>query len=173
MHHHPISNGLGGGRNGHHIGSGSQRPYHSSDFNLAIILAGIVIVFLLCHTLRFFLEFYRVATVDRTIQCMIKGQGGRHPTWMFPVSALSHLMLIVNSSINFVIYCAVGSKFRKALVHRFTFFGDFFQGSNNSREAEVLADDAASANPGEAGEVLELEMVSRHTRTGSSSSTGI
>ena len=111
-HNHPISNGGLGGRNGHRGSKGSQRPYRSSDFNLAIILAGIVIVFFLCHTLRFFLEFYRVATVERTVQCMSKGQGEAHPTWLFPVAALSHLMLIVNSSINFVIYCAVGSKFR-------------------------------------------------------------
>ena len=170
-HNHQQQQPILNGRNGHR--GSSHRPYHSSDFNLAIILAGIVIVFLLCHMLRFFLEFYAVATVERTNQCMSKGQGEAHPTWLYTVSALSHLMLIVNSSINFVIYCAVGSKFRKALVHRFTFFGDFFQGSN-SREVEILAcdDENASANnPGEAhGEVLELKMVSRHTRTGSSSS---
>ena len=39
-HQQPILNG----RNGHR--GSSHGPYHSSDLNLAIILAGIVIVFL-------------------------------------------------------------------------------------------------------------------------------
>ena len=41
-----------------------------------------------------------------------------HPTWLFAVSAINHLLLMVNSSVNFLIYCAVGSRFRSALTCR-------------------------------------------------------
>ena len=61
-----------------------------------------------------------------------KGQDARHPSWLYVVSAVNHLMLMVNSSINFVIYCAVGSRFRKALVTKLSFFGS--RRSGGSRE---------------------------------------
>ena len=33
-----------------------------------------------------------------------------HPSWMFSLTALQHFFLIVNSSVNFIIYCLVGKK---------------------------------------------------------------
>ena len=34
-----------------------------------------------------------------------------YPTWMFIVSPVSHLLLVLNSSLNFLIYCFVGARF--------------------------------------------------------------
>ena len=33
------------------------------------------------------------------------------PTWMFILSPISHLLLVLNSSLNFLIYCFVGARF--------------------------------------------------------------
>lgn len=86
------------------------------DHNLAMILAGIVMVFAVCHFFRFFLAFYHVSIAERTKLCHEQGQEMGHPPWLYVISALNHLMLMVNSSINFIIYCAVGSKFRQAVM---------------------------------------------------------
>ena len=40
--------------------SGRSSSGHSNDHGLALILIGIVLVFLACHSLRFFLAFYKV-----------------------------------------------------------------------------------------------------------------
>ena len=57
--------------------------------------------------------------MERTNECIVKGKEAAHPSWLYVISALNHLMLMVNSSINFIIYCAVGSKFRKVLKDKF------------------------------------------------------
>ncbi len=46
---------------------------------------------------------------------MEQGRSSSQPEWLYAVSAINHLMLMFNSSVNFVIYCAVGSRFRNAL----------------------------------------------------------
>ena len=57
-----------------HLGgtTACHRHCQSPDYNLAMILAGIVIVFVLCHSFRFFLAFYHVSTVQKTILCVGK-----------------------------------------------------------------------------------------------------
>ena len=39
-----------------------------------------------------------------------------YPTWMFIVSPVSHLLLVLNSSLNFLIYCFVGARWSYLLV---------------------------------------------------------
>ena len=106
-------------QNNEENGGGKQNQCQSTDYNLAMILAGIVIVFCICHSLRVVLAFYYVSVVERTNQCTEKGEETSHPFRLYIISALNHLMLVVNSSINFIIYCAVGSKFRKVLKDKF------------------------------------------------------
>ena len=53
------NNGGGSGGNGNNRSGGSSS--HSNDHGLALILVGIVLVFVICHSLRFFLAFYRVS----------------------------------------------------------------------------------------------------------------
>lgn len=102
----------------HSNSNGGNNSSQSPDYSLAMILAGIVIVFVFCHSFRFFLAFYQVSTVEKTTSCIEKGKKAAHPSWLYVISALNHLMLMVNSSINFIIYCAVGSRFRQALALR-------------------------------------------------------
>ena len=102
--------------------SNDQNNSHSSgscqspDHNLAMILAGIVIVFAVCHFFRIFLAFYHVSVVEQTRLCIEKGHNPKTPDWLYVISAFNHLMLMINSSVNFIIYCAVGSKFRQEIM---------------------------------------------------------
>ena len=42
--------------------------------------------------------------------CWSLGLLPAHPSWMFTLTAVQHFALILNSSINFVVYCAMGTK---------------------------------------------------------------
>ncbi len=121
-----------------HVGNHNHRC-HSPDYNLAMILAGIVMVFAVCHSFRFFLAFYHVSIVEKTSLCMEEGQKDVIQSWMYVISALNHLMLLVNSSVNFIIYCAVGSRFRQALTASLICFKRRPRGSLGGRtEAGIL-----------------------------------
>ena len=47
----------------------------------------------------------------RTNMCWSLGLLPAHPSWMFTLTAVQHFALILNSSINFVVYCAMGTKY--------------------------------------------------------------
>ena len=54
--------------------------------------------------------------------CWEVGLLPKHPSWMFTLTAIQHLTLIMNSSVNFIIYCAMGTKYVKhsILLHTLT-----------------------------------------------------
>jgi len=82
---------------------------------LTYLLVSIVTVFLFCNTLKFFLVFYTELDVARTLrnlECIQSGTAPSYPNWMFILSPISHLFLVLNSSLNFLIYCFVGARFR-------------------------------------------------------------
>ena len=65
-------------------------------------------------------NFPQVSVSKKTKECIEKnGEIQNHPEWLWALSAINHLMLLFNSSVNFLIYCAVGSRFRNALTCRF------------------------------------------------------
>merc|ERR1711915_66583 len=85
--------------------------------SLGVTLIVIVLMFLTCHSLKFFLSFYRVYVTEKTLFCSNLGLIPFLPRWMHIVSCLSHLMLMMNSSCNFVVYCLVGSRFRQTFLN--------------------------------------------------------
>ena len=52
----------------------------------------------------------QVAVAETTRRCMEQGVNVGQPEWLYAVSAVNHLMLMFISPLNFVIYCAVGSR---------------------------------------------------------------
>ena len=91
----------------------SNQP--SQDLNLAPVLFGIIIVFVICNSLRLFLNFYDFSARDEIISCEQKGVGRYPPLWVACSVSVSNMLLMVNSSVNFLVYCVVGSKFRSIL----------------------------------------------------------
>ncbi len=108
------NNGNTAGHNNHHNNAEDTNKLNQ-EHNLAMVLGGIVMVFATCHSLRVFLAFYQVSIVQKTSLCLEQGLEAAHPGWLYVLSAINHFMLMINSSINFIIYCAVGSKFRQAI----------------------------------------------------------
>ena len=60
---------------------------------------------------------FDVWIVEKDIQCKALGKEPNYPFWLYVVASLNHLMNVINSSGNFIIYAAIGSqsKFRKVL----------------------------------------------------------
>ena len=100
-----------------------------SEIALAKVVLSIVILFMICQIPRIYLAFFRVSFIfisqqfpnasfqniqssmaRRTNKCMEIGQLPVHPSWMFTLTSIQHLSLIINSSVNFIIYCVMGTK---------------------------------------------------------------
>jgi len=122
-----VSGGCGTPRGGSQSSptSSSNNPTtspSSSERNLSVVLFAIVAVFLTCHLGRIVTSLTYPSDVEKIEICSKVGQiykthlvPERKSTWQYIIVPITHLMLMVNSSVNFIIYCAVGSKFRTAL----------------------------------------------------------
>jgi hypothetical protein len=87
----------------------------ANDLNLAPILFGVVIVFGVCNLMRIVLNIYDFYVLDEIIDCEKRGVGRMPPAWIMCSISVSHFLLMVNSSVNFLVYCVAGSKFRTIL----------------------------------------------------------
>ena len=81
------------------------------------VLIGIVTIFIICHALRIFLDIYdattlKYGTLDVWL-CMSLGEEGLPPKWKLILTEISDLMLVLNSSVNVIIYCCLNKSFRK------------------------------------------------------------
>eukprot|EP00092_Neocalanus_flemingeri_P105384 GFUD01135086.1.p1 GENE.GFUD01135086.1~~GFUD01135086.1.p1 ORF type:complete len:137 (-),score=35.16 GFUD01135086.1:27-398(-) len=75
---------------------------------MVALLFSIVIVFLCCHTTRLALNVYEA------VQMIQFGTIQFWPVWADNLTRWNHLMLVVNSSINILVYMAKDFKFRQA-----------------------------------------------------------
>jgi len=93
----------------------------TAEKNLAFVLFGIVLVFLVCHTCRLITSCFEASMLESIIMCNQIAEKQNITLWpsvpvfLYIITPLSHLLLMINSSVNFLIYCAVGSRFRTAL----------------------------------------------------------
>ncbi|XP_023328276.1 probable G-protein coupled receptor 139 [Eurytemora carolleeae] len=83
-----------------------------SESRQALTLVVIAWIFLICHTPRILLNLVENLQMEHFYNC----QGEmKVPAWFHCLTGLNHLLLILNSSINFLIYCVCGTRFRKEL----------------------------------------------------------
>ena len=86
---------------------------HEKD--LARVLIGIVIMFILCHILRLLINFYETIVIRNAIACESAGMND-FPLWGFITITCSELLLVFNSSLNMIIYCCINQNFRKRVL---------------------------------------------------------
>ena len=92
---------------------------HRRDTTMVALLFSIVIVFLSCHSCKLVLNIYEAAQVDMILQTYkvmsnlkISGQMVQYgkllfwPNWADNLTRWNHLMLVINSSSNIIIYVA-------------------------------------------------------------------
>lgn len=76
--------------------------HENSEANMSIVLVLIVIVFIFCQTPGLVAQFQFL-----------------HPSVLLQWTCVSNTLFVLNSSVNFLIYTAVGRKFRKSLLKTF------------------------------------------------------
>ena len=86
--------------------------------NQTIILFSIVIIFIVCHTLRIILNIEDFIIRKTTVVDLNKNCTYGHPYWYLISMPVSEILLRLNSSINFFIYCAFNNSFRRVLNER-------------------------------------------------------
>ena len=91
---------------------------NSNTANLAPILFSVVIVFVICNSLRVILNIYDSAVVEEIIECEKSNIGRYPPAWIMCTISVSHLLLMANSSVNFLVYCVAGKRFRSTLARK-------------------------------------------------------
>ena len=100
-----------------HNNNDKQKRF-DQEKKLSIVMIGIVFVFIICHSLRtlalctFFLYskcYNNIDTIDDDISSTIMlGPKWIEITWLF-----SEILLVLNSSVNTIIYCCVNARFRR------------------------------------------------------------
>ena len=73
------------------------------EVRLGRILFGIVVTFIICHSLRIFILFHEMMIVSDKIECTIKGIP-RFVLWEAIIHVFNEFLLVVNSSMNTIIY---------------------------------------------------------------------
>ena len=63
-----------------------------------MVLFGIVLLFLVCHIGEVAISIYELVDV-------LDGERSMFPQWASNTIILNHLLIVINSSLNFVIYC--------------------------------------------------------------------
>lgn len=102
--------------------AGTNQPLQQNaaeENRQAIMLFAIVIFFLIFNLPRNFLSLYEVLSFAQVKEDYMRGCKGGLTLWILLVGSLSHLLLVVNSSMNFFLYCGMSTTFRKELNLRF------------------------------------------------------
>ncbi len=80
------------------------------DDAMAMLFFIIIFFFVVCHSGKFVLNFYEIS------QVFYDEKDKKWPLWAFLLTRVNHFLLIINSSVNFFIYCFRDAKFRNALI---------------------------------------------------------
>ena len=107
---------------------------HMSNFTnhekeMARVLIGIVIVFVFCHFMRLMINFYETIVFRNALACEMAGKND-FPLWGFMSIICSEFLLVLNSSLNIVIYCFINGNFRKKM----NLWKDFLKGDVTNLE---------------------------------------
>ena len=87
--------------------------------NQTIILFAIVGTFVVCHILRIILSIEEFVIHHTTFISLSNNCKYGHPYWVFISIPISEVLLKLNSSVNFFIYCAFNKSFRGVIHQHF------------------------------------------------------
>ena len=87
--------------------------------NQTIILFAIVCIFVICHILRIILSIEDFVIHNTTFSNLNNKCKYGHPYWVFISIPISEILLKLNSSVNFFIYCAFNKAFRNVIHQHF------------------------------------------------------
>ena len=82
-----------------------------NEDSLAVVFMIIILIFLVCHAPRIILDINELATIKMSEYCASVGSF-QYSFWSILLLNVSHFLLVVNSSVNMIVYCLLGSRFR-------------------------------------------------------------
>ena len=92
--------------------SSAQRK--ANETQQAVVLFCIVLLFFVCHTPRFVLNVHEFLTLE-SLRKSIDHDCNDISLWALTCASVSHFLMTLNSSVNFVIYCFMCATFRRLL----------------------------------------------------------
>ena len=79
--------------------------------SMGMVFVMIILIFLICHFPRILLDAYEIASVEWTEYCEAHNKLALS-FWSLILVSISHVLLVLSSSVNMIIYCVLGTKFR-------------------------------------------------------------
>ena len=92
-----------------------EKRLQRDDQELAQVLIGIVVIFIVCNTFRVIIEIDNMIGSKTVEECHKAGKP-QFSLWSIIVGPLSEFMMVLNSSINMVIYSCLNASFRKHVI---------------------------------------------------------
>lgn len=80
------------------LSSAQERARKKRNRNITFVLVGIIVLFLVCHLGEVGISIYELMDV-------LEGTRTPFPEWASNTVIVNHLLIVINSSLNFVIYC--------------------------------------------------------------------
>lgn len=115
----------------------ATRPKTNSDVKQTFMLFSIVILFVLCHSLRIILNITEFLSLETLATQREKGCDGIS-FWQHICMPLSEFLLLFNSSANFFVYMLFDKGFQLILIERFSVLVRYFTRSGPA-QPEVIA----------------------------------
>ena len=115
-----------------------QKTQKAEERRQAIVLFGIVIAFFLCHILRIVVNIEEIITYDDWVKTEERAEKagqycGGVQFWTMITTDYSFLLLQINASINFFIYCFFSKQFQKVLKDQLLRLGKYLRLVNVQR----------------------------------------
>ena len=85
------------------------------EVKMAKIMMTIVILFIILNTPRISLSLYEVSTIPHVLECYERQCQYNISSKRWLLDSIIRYLVMLNSSINFIIYCFMGSNFRRTL----------------------------------------------------------
>ena len=108
------------------LNSAEKQKRRQQEKKLSIVMIIIVLVFIVCHSLRTFNWCYVFMLLNTSISCNHEFYNENndesllaqefHSTWMHICWSVSDILVVMNSSVNMIIYCGVSAQFRQQLL---------------------------------------------------------
>ena len=93
----------------------ARNEQQQKENDLARVLIGIIVLFIVCHTFRVTIEIDNIFTARSLPVCHELCLPEFTTLWTVVVDPLSELMMVINSASNMVIYCCLNANFRKLI----------------------------------------------------------
>ena len=100
------------------VGHGAT-PYsrNRQENSLVRVMIGIVVVLIICHSLRGPVYIYILVRLQTVQDCSNAGNTFiMGSLWFYLLMTVNYMLLAINSSVNMIIYCCINSKFRRHLL---------------------------------------------------------